>query len=65
MKLAVWILLLAAVAAAAVWAVAERFYRIAFVRAKEEPVDINALGKPWTACITALRIIFWEMTHRS
>lgn len=64
MKLAAWILLLAAVAAAAVWAVAERFYRIAFVRAKEEPVDINALGKPWTAYLDEVRDgIEWFLSH--
>lgn len=62
MSPAVW--LLPAVAAVAVWGIVRRFYRIAFLRNPEEPVDINALDKPWTAYLDEIRSgVDWLLAH--
>ena len=42
-----WIVAAVGALAVVIAAVIGRFYRIAFVRNKEEHSDINALGKPW------------------
>ena len=47
MKVVLWIVAAVGALAVVIAAVIGRFYRIAFVRNKEEHSDINTLGKPW------------------
>lgn len=64
MDVILWIIvaigLLAGIAVAAI----ARFYRIAFVRNKEEHADINALGKPWATYLEPITEgIEWLQEH--